>query len=1516
MQAFRRNRTYLDAVFGIITMVRELPIWKSRRLIMHNSRIPIILACILPGLLTAMAGVTTAAEPAAPHRLRAIPIQQVAIEDGFWSPKRAVWRAVTIPDCFTKFENDRGGAINNFDRVRDGKVGGHAGPEWYDGLIYEMIRGTADFLAARRDAELERRLDGYIERIAAAQARDPDGYLNTWTQLMAPSKRWGLNGGNDVQQHDVYNCGAMVEAAVHYYLATGKTNLLRVAVKFANCACDVMGPPPKANVIPGHAGPEEAFSALYLLFRARPELKAEMPVPIDEDRYLKLAEFWIDNRGNHQGRTDYGSYDQDHKLVFRQETLEGHAVRATLMGTGLAALADINGQTEYYQSACRLWNNMISRRMHVNGGVGASRAGEAFAADYILPNNGYLETCAAIGSGFFSRNMNLLCGDARYVDELERSLYNASLAGVSLAGDTYFYEDPLEGAENRVRWSWHSCPCCPPMFLKIMGAMPGYVYAQDDRGIYVNLFVGSRAEVRLPSGPSAELKISLRQTTRYPWQGDVKFEVDPEKRAEFDLNIRIPGWCQGASSPDDLYQVIGRPARGAARLTVNGQTIKDPELVRGYARLHRRWKPGDVVQLAMDMPVRKIKAHPKVEADVGRVALMRGPLVYCLEGADNARGVRNLVVRPESQFSAEFRADLLGGSTVVTGSATAVYREASGELKEEAAELLAVPYFANCNRQPCEMAVWLAESADHAEPRPATAASIVVQADRTLHPVSRYLTGACIEDVNHEIYGGIYSQMVFGESFQEPPISPLKGFKVLGGAWRSQGEELLFSGTAGDKLVSELPAFADGEAGVEVFVPDRRSTNAGLIVRVADPKQGVDDFDGYEIAINAAAQVVRLGRHRHNWELIKDMPYAVPVGQWVRLAVKLQGPTIDVSVNGKHVVRYDDRDATLPAGKVGLRQFQPEARYRNLWIKTGSKMQSLPFASDAAHPCEVSGLWRPVQTGSATGAFRSETDRPFVGRQSQRLTYLAGQGQIGVENQGLNRWGMHFVEGKPYEGVLWARADAAVELIVALQNKDGSQTLAEERLAIQPGDWRRQSFTLTPKATATGRLAITLGKPGSVVLGYAFLQPGDWGRFHGLPVRRDVAEGLVDQGITVLRYGGSMVNHPEYRWKTMIGPRDRRPPYRGTWYPYSSNGWGILDFLDFCAAAGFLAIPDLNVNETPQDMSDFIEYVNGPVSSEWGKRRAADGHSAPYHLSYIELGNEERVDENYFQKFKPLAEAIWARDPRITIVVGDFAYGQAIRDPFHFRGADSGITSLAAQQQIMQLARGHDREVWFDIHVGTNGPRPDFAGTMSYVDALEKLANGTKHRVVIFEFNAGNHGQRRALANAIAINRVERDGRFPIATSANCLQPDGQNDNGWNQGLLFLDPSHVWLQPPGYVTQMISRNYQPRAVYCEVTGGKDALDASAARSDDGRTLVLRAVNPTNSTMSAEIRLAEFRLTKTSAQVTELSAPLEARNTALEPRIVVPHQRDWKHGVIDGRTHYAFPPYSVTVIRFE
>ncbi len=563
-------------------------------------------------------------------------------------------------------------------------------------------------------------------------------------------------------------------------------------------------------------------------------------------------------------------------------------------------------------------------------------------------------------------------------------------------------------------------------------------------------------------------------------------------------------------------------------------------------------------------------------------------------------------------------------------------------------------------------------------------------------------------------------------------------------------------------------------------------------------------------------------------------------------------------------------------------------------------------------------MWRPVSLGGAKGSFALESNRPFVGRQSQRITFIEGNGQIGVENQGLNRQGMHFAEGKSYEGVVWAKSEKPASLFVSLENRDGSRQLAEQRLSVRPADWQRLTFSLTPNSTSSGRLAITLREPGSVLLGYIFLQPGEWGRFKGLPVRRDVAEAMIDQGITVLRYGGSMINHAEYRWKKMIGPRDRRPPQRGTWYPYSSNGWGIPDFMNFCEAAGFEYVPAFNMDETPEDMADFIRYAKSPADNDWGKRRAADGHPHPYKLHFIELGNEERIDEKYFKKFKPLAEAIWKNDPNVILAVGDFDYREPIRDPFNFRGSSSGITTLKTHQQILRLAKQHNREVWFDVHVWTGGPRPNstLAGALSLIDALEKIAGGARFKVTVFELNANNHTMRRALANALAIQAIERDGRIAIVSSANGLQPDGQNDNGWNQGLLFLNPSKTWLQPPGYVTQMFSRHYQPRFVECRVTGAKDTLDVNAKLSQDGKSLLLQAVNPTDQPVPAEIVLSGFAPKTNEAQVTELSGTLAAANMAKHPNAIVPHEHHWKHGVKDGHASYTFPPRSITMVKWE
>jgi hypothetical protein len=804
-----------------------------------------------------------------------------------------------------------------------------------------------------------------------------------------------------------------------------------------------------------------------------------------------------------------------------------------------------------------------------------------------------------------------------------------------------------------------------------------------------------------------------------------------------------------------------------------------------------------------------------------------------------------------------------------------------------------------------------------------------VDAGRVIHRVSPLLYGACIEDVNHEIYGGLYSQMIFGESFQEPPrLTPLKGLTAYGGQWTLKDEFLDAAPGDGPKLMADLPPFADGDVGVEIKFPSDQGGNASMIVRVDRPRVGADTWVGYEVALETAGFLM-LGRHRDNWEPIRRVPCKVPVDRWVSLVTRMNGPTLEILVDGKVELTYEDTEHPLVSGGIGLRTWQRPARYRNFWYRTGDRRRAIAFERERGPSHDgISGMWTPTapepfasrfRQGEARGEFAIETREPFVGRQSQRLTRRGGSGSIGLENRGLNRWGMNLVEGRPYEGYVWARAEKPTKVRLALETGDGKNVLAEQEVEVKGDTWARYDFRLTPKGSdARGRFAVKLWENGSVDLGHAFLQPGDWGRFKGLPVRKDVADALVDQGIAILRYGGSMINHPLYRWKEMIGPRDRRPMHAGLWYAHSTNGWGIFDFLAFCKAAGFVGIPAVNMGETPQDMADFIEYANGAADSEWGKKRVADGHPEPFGLKHIELGNEEKVDEDYFKKFAPIAEAIWAKDPGMILVVGDFAYNKVIEDPYKIEGS-AGANSLAAHKKILELAKANNREVWFDTHVWTdhppepNGMKPE----RSLIDQLGKLAPGAKYKVVIFEYNSGNHAMKRALSNALATNEAERIGDLlPIALAANCLQPDGQNDNGWDQGLLFLNPSKTWFQPPGYLFQMARRHFQPLLVQAELSSPAGKLSVNAKRSDDGKILALQVVNVDDIPRPTRISVEGFNSTNPSATVEELAGPLEAVNTADQPERISPRRFEWKHELAGGKTTYTFPPRSITIIRLE
>ena len=576
---------------------------------------------------------------------------KVVVSDAFWSPKFETWRTKTVPDVLEKLET-RSHALENFDKAAGKAEGGHCGACFFDGLYYETLRGVSDYLARWPSPELEARLDRAIDRIVAAQL--PDGYLHTWVQLGRPEKRWGDGGGCLLEQHEIYDAGALVEAGVHHYRATGKVKLLAAGIRFANLLCDTIGPRPKRNIIPTHSIAEEALVKLARLLKDEPALAAKAGVEGRPDAYLALVKFWFDNHGVHCGEPEWevhgshsggapyameivkrmtgtahgpewrpcwGDYQMDRVPLDRYTSIEGHAVRATLLCTGLASYAYETGDGKCAALASRFWESMVGRKMYVTGGVGARSDFERFGDDWELPPDAYLETCAAIGSAFFSGWMAVLTGEGRYMDEFERVIYNALLTAVAEDGCHYTYQNPLNTARGE-RWDWHGCPCCPPMFLKLTGALPGYVYASDAEGLRVNLFIGGEADCTVGGQ-----RVILRQTTRYPDEGVVEISVAAERSVKFPLRIRIPGWARGVENPFGLYASDG--VRDWS-LTLNGAALK-PALDRGYAVVDREWRTGDKVTLTLDVSPRTIRADARVKDVAGCHAVARGPVVMAEE---------------------------------------------------------------------------------------------------------------------------------------------------------------------------------------------------------------------------------------------------------------------------------------------------------------------------------------------------------------------------------------------------------------------------------------------------------------------------------------------------------------------------------------------------------------------------------------------------------------------------------------------------------------------------------------------------------------------------------------------------------------------------------------------------------------------------------------------------------------------------------------------------------------------
>lgn len=628
-----------------------------------------------------------------------VPFTSVKVTDNFWGQRLQASREVTIPLAFSKCEET--GRYENFVRAAHPsdtyKVEGFS---FDDTDVYKTIEGASYSLQTYPDKKLQKYIDSVLVIVAGAQ--EPDGYLYT-ARTMNPKHPHNWAGKErwvavENLSHEFYNLGHMIEGAVAHYQATGKRNFLDIAIKYADCVCREIGNgPQQKKYVPGHQIAEMALVKLYMA--------------TGDKKYLDQAKFFLDTRG-YTSRKD--TYSQAHKPVVEQDEAVGHAVRAVYMYSGMADVAAITGDSSYIKAIDKIWDNIVSKKIYITGGIGAHHAGEAFGNNYELPNlSAYCETCTAIGNVYMNYRLFLLHGDAKYFDVLERTLYNGLISGVSLDGGSFFYPNPLSSNGKYSRKPWFGCACCPSNVSRFIPSLPGYVYAVKNDQVYVNLYLSNKAELKVD-----KKKILLEQETGYPWNGDIRLKIT-QGNQDFTMKLRIPGWVRGNVLPGDLYSYADNQ-KPAYQVSVNGQTVES-DVNDGYLSIARKWKKGDVVEVHFDMIPRIVKANPKVEADHGRVAVERGPIVYCAEWPDNRFNVHSILLNQHPQFKVTDKPELLYGIRQITTDAQALSYDKAGKLVTKDVELTLIPYYAWAHRGEGDMEVWLPidVSATSAQPQEA-----------------------------------------------------------------------------------------------------------------------------------------------------------------------------------------------------------------------------------------------------------------------------------------------------------------------------------------------------------------------------------------------------------------------------------------------------------------------------------------------------------------------------------------------------------------------------------------------------------------------------------------------------------------------------------------------------------------------------------------------------------------------------------------------------------------------------
>ncbi|MFT3703419.1 MAG: DUF1080 domain-containing protein [Agriterribacter sp.] len=803
---------------------------------------------------------------------------------------------------------------------------------------------------------------------------------------------------------------------------------------------------------------------------------------------------------------------------------------------------------------------------------------------------------------------------------------------------------------------------------------------------------------------------------------------------------------------------------------------------------------------------------------------------------------------------------------------------------------------------------------------------IIVYADSVVNQIPSTLFGSCMEDVNHEIYGGLYDQKIMGESFEEPASGiNYNDWIKYNGYWAADREysdggisiipgrhtrrmiaknELDVEPDGSAKLLCNTRNIGNGTIEAEMRFLQVKGIGAGILCRVSNAGIGENTMTGYEVRLNHETKKVQLIKHRNNFTLLQENTADFSLTAWNKVRITLDSDHITVFVNdsAEPIIDYTDTDGPITIGKPGLCTANTPVSFRNFKFSIQTATEFLPLVYPAHQ--HISDRWDMIASDRNNVQFSLLQKDAYNGLTAQLIELLSATGKAGVANRSLNRWGIAVEKGQTFTGSCFLHTTTGMlPVTVALESADGTKTYAQQIINVTEPHWKQYDFSLTANTTDTAaRFALYFAQKGKLYVDQVTLMATGNKQFKGLPMRADIANAIVAEGLTFMRYAGSMVNAHGYRFKNMIGPRADRSPYTGHWNEYSSNGFGIEDFLQFCEAANFAAAFAVNIEESAADASDMVEYLNGDTTTVWGKKRAAYGHPKPYDVKYIEIGNEEvlfegddeNISDHYIDRFLDLYKAIHDKDPSIKLVCSAWWRPESLNTKKIFKALDG-------------------KAAYWDYHVSA-----DYENAGIDVDQnLTRMQNlflqwnpATSMKCVIFEENGGLHNMQRALGHATILNAVRRHSDFVFTSCpANALQPYLQNDNGWDQGQIFFTPTQVWGMPPFYAQQMAASNYLPLRVKDSVEG---KLNVTSTKSNDGKTLVLHIVNPDSVSQTASLLLNQFAQRAKKTQVYTLQGDLQDNNIPGNLNHVVTQKVLLNKPI----TAYTFPAHSYVILRFE